>query len=271
VYGGYRVTVPSPLANISYQDRDGQVSWCGIYIEDGEAFDAFMSDTVASRLHDKEGKTEFEVYLRGLASTGFARDSLDAILAAEVQEDRDWAVGEAIAEAYLGREHQITWPWNMERDKRNPNASLPGADLIGFHTENEDVRLALGEVKSSTDAKTPPGVMNGRSGMKHQIDNLANNLSLVCQLLKWLLPRCKDTEFESYFKAAVGLFLQSGNMAISLFGVLIRDKQPNELDLKARGRTLAKSLQDPTSCHLIAIYIPCEICDLPSRVSGGGL
>jgi hypothetical protein len=264
------VTDPTPLATISYQDRDGQVSWCGVCMEDGDEFGAFMTNNVASRLHDTEGRTEFESYLRGLATTGFARDSLNAILTAEVHEERDWAVGEAMAEAYLGREHQIAWPWNMERDKRNPKASLPGADLIGFQSENEDTRLALGEVKSSADANTPPGVMNGRSGMRHQIDNLANNLSLVCQLLKWLLPRCKGTEFETPFKAAVGLFLDSGNKAVSLFGVLIRDRQPNELDLAARGRTLARTLQDPTTCHLIAIYLPCPITDLPSRIPGGG-
>ena len=257
----------SALAAVSYENQHGQVSWRGVSMEDGKGFNTFMTNDVASRLHDEEGRTEFEAHLRGLTNTGFARDSLDAILAAEVQEERDWAVGEAMAEAYLGREHKITWPWNMERDKRNPNASLPGADIVGFHIEGEDARLALGEVKSSADADTPPGVMSGRSGMTHQIDNLANELSLICQLLKWLLPRCKGTAYEAAFNAAVGLFLDSGNKAVSLFGVLIRDTQPNELDLRARGRTLTRTLQHPTTCLLLAIYLPCAIADLPSRVS----
>ena len=222
---------------------------------------------VAHGLTMIKGALSFKARLRGLTNTGFARDSLDAILAAEVQEERDWAVGEAMAEAYLGREHRVTWPWNMERDKRNPNASLPGADIVEFHIEGEDARLALGEVKSSADADTPPGVMSGRSGMTHQIDNLANELSLICQLLKWLLPRCKGTAYEAAFNAAVGLFLDSGNKAVSLFGVLIRDTQPNELDLRARGRTLTRTLQHPTTCLLLAIYLPCAIADLPSRVS----
>ena len=258
------------LATINYEDHDGQVSWRGVSMVDGDGFNMFMTNDVASRLHDEEGRTEFEAYLRGLANTGFARDSLDAILAAEVPEERDWAVGEAMAEAYLGREHGITWPWNMERDKRNPKASLPGADLVGFQIEGKGARLALGEVKSSTDANTPPGVMSGRSGMTHQIGNLANTLSLICQLLKWLLPRCKGTEHEVSFNVGVGLFLESGNKAISLFGVLIRDSQPNELDLQARGRILAGTLKKPTTCHLIAIYLPCAIADLPSRVTRGG-
>ena len=257
-------------ATTVYQGQAQQVSWRGVKMEDDDGFNTFMSDDVPARLHDEEGRAGFEAHLRGLANTGFARDSLDAVLAAEVPEERDWAVGEAIAEAYLSREHEITWPWNMERDKRNPKASLPGADLVGFRIEGKTARLALGEVKSSADIKTPPGVMNGRSGMMHQIDSLANNLSLIYQLLRWLLFRCKGTEHEVSFNAAVSLFFDSGNKAITLFGVLIRDTQPNELDLKARGRSLAATLQDPTACHLVAIYLPCTVAALPSRVSGGG-
>ena len=186
------MTEPS-LTTVRYEHQDSQVTWCGVSMEDGSGFNTFMTGDVASRLHDEEGSTEFEAHLRGLVNTEFARYNLNVILAAKVPEEHDWAVGEAIAEAYLRCEYEITWPWNMERDKRNPNASLPGADLVGFEIEGDDARLALGEVKTSTDVNTPPGVMNGRSGMIHQIDNLASNLSLICQLLKWLLPRCKGT------------------------------------------------------------------------------
>lgn len=164
-----------------YQGHDHQVAWDGVGMVAGEAFDTFMTNDVASRLHDDEGASVFETHLRGLANTGFARDNLNEILAAAIPEERDWAVGEAMAEAYLAREHQITWPWNMERDKRTPKASLPGADLVGFVTVGAVVRLVLGEVKASTDPSTPPNVMHGRSGMGHQIDHLATNLALINQ------------------------------------------------------------------------------------------
>lgn len=258
------------LSTMNYEAQDGQVSWRGISMADSDEFGAFMVNEVASRLNDKEGRNEFEAHLRGLANTGFARESLNEILEAEVPEERDWAVGEAIAEAYLGRENQINWPWNMERDKRTPKASLPGADLVGFETIGDQTRLALGEVKTSTDTNTPPNVMNGRSGMTHQIDNLATNLSLINQLLKWLLPRCKGTQYEDSFNAAITLFLDSGNKTIALFGVLIRDTQPNDLDLRPRGEMLAGTLNNPTTCHLVAIYLPCSISELPARTVGGG-
>jgi hypothetical protein len=250
------------IGTISYTGQDRQVSWHGICMTDGTAFNSFMVNDAASRLYDEEGTNDFEAHLRGLANTGFANNSLNEILNAEIPEERNWAVGEAIAEAYL-------MPWNMERDKRNPNASLQGADLVGFEIIGENVRLVLGEVKTSCETKTPPSVMYGRSGIEHQIDNLANNLGLINRLLKWLLPRCKGTRYETHFNAAIFLFLNSGNKAVALFGVLIRDTEPNELDLQARGRSLADTLHNPSTCQLIALYLPCTIADLPARVSRG--
>lgn len=257
------------FASTPYEEQDQQVGWKGVLLEEGEDFDSFLSVDVASRLHDEEGTKEFEACLRGIASTGFEQTSLEAILAAELAEQRSWAVGEALAEVHLEAEYGVSWPWNMERDKRNPKASLPGADLVGFVDEGNGVRLALGEVKTSKDAKSPPGVMDGRGGMIHQIDRLASDLTLIFQLLKWLHPRCKGTENQAPFSASLKLLFSSGNKAIVLFGVLIRDTQPNELDLKARAKKLSKLLQEPTTCHLTAIYLPCEIPDLPKRVEGG--
>ncbi|ESQ08136.1 MAG TPA: hypothetical protein DDY14_03805 [Chromatiaceae bacterium] len=257
------------FSSLCYEGAQGQVGWRGLQSEADDAFNAFLCSEVEARLHDTEGADDFEAHLRGLANTGFKRDSLGAILAAEVPEERGWAIGEAMAEAHLQQAHNVVWPWNMERDKRTPKASLPGADLVGFQVEGDVVRLALGEVKTSSDKNTPPNAMSGRSGMKHQLDELAHNLTLIGQLLKWLQPRCHSTEHEASFDSAVGLLLESGNRAVALFGVLIRDIQPDELDLSARAKTLAGSLQEPTRYQLIALYLPCTIADLPVRMSGG--
>jgi len=254
---------------IEYATDERQVSWQGVSMADGDDFSTFLATDVRSRLRDAEGAADFERHLSGLTTTGFSRDSLAELLAADVPEERDWAVGEAMAEAYLSREFQIDWPWNMERDKRTPKASLPGADLVGFVVTDGSARLALGEVKSSTDQSAPPNVMSGRSGMTHQLDVLATNLSILLTLLKWLLPRCKGTAHEATFNAAVTAFLASGNKEIALFGVLLRDTQADERDLSARGQRLAGTLGSPTTCQLVAVYLPCKIADLPSRVSEG--
>ncbi len=98
------------FGNICYEGLDRQVSWQGISTAQEEAFDSFLINDVASRLHDEEGAIDFETTLRGLANTGFAHKSIDKILAAEIPEQREWAIGEAVAEAYLSLCHNVIWP-----------------------------------------------------------------------------------------------------------------------------------------------------------------
>lgn len=252
-----------------YSDKQNATSWDGVCFTDGSNFDDFMANEVASRLHDDSGKADFTSHLNSLASTGFAHDSLQAILEAEHPEERDWAVGEALAEAWLSREHGVVWPWNMERDKRTPQASLPGADLVGFVTQGSETRLALGEVKCSSDSNTPPNVITGRNGMTRQLETLATDIGLLHTLIRWLQPRCRGSSAEPHFNAAIGLLLQSGNKAMTLFGVLVRDTQPDERDLRNRGQHLGGIVKMPAGCHLLALYLPCSITSLPDRVLGG--
>ncbi len=257
------------METTNFDTQSGNVTWKGVTLENGLDFQNFMQNDVSARLNDDEGNEDFNIHLRSLASTGFAAESLDYILCAEHPEERDWAVGEAIAESWLAKEYGVVWPWNMERDKRTPKASLPGADLVGFISDNGETQLVVGEVKCSSDDGRPPGVMYGRTGMTHQLDRLATNLTILNQLLKWLLPRCRGTEFESSFNSAVTLLLKSGNKAVCLFGVLLRDVAPDEDDLKSRGECLASTIHSSTHCQLIALYLPCSISDLPTYVSGG--
>lgn len=254
----------------AYQSEQDCVSWQGRCAQEGDAFDAFLQGTVAARLNDAEGHAEFTEHLRGLSLTGMGQEALEEVLAAEVPEARDWAVGEALAEAVLEAQHDVVLPWNTERDKRNPFASLPGADIVGFQRDGDSHRLALGEVKCSSEAQSPPQVMSGRSGMTHQLDTLASNLATLCQLLKWLLPRVKGTEHETAFNNACTRYFNSAHRDLVLFGVLIRDQAVRETDLQARGRTLAGRLQAPSCCRLLALYLPWPIAQLPARVGQGG-
>lgn len=253
-----------------YDGNESCVSWQGLSLCIDEEFRSFMQRDVAERLKDTQGIKDFEDHLRGLALTEMGKENLEAILNAAISEERDWAIGEALAEALLICIYQVVFPWNIERDKRNVNGSLPGADIIGFLPHNSGYRLVLGEVKTSSEEKYPPSVMSGRSGLVHQIDKLAQNLSTIYQLLKWLQPRCKGNKYEEAFNKSVALYLNSGNKAVSLFGVLIRDTKPNKFDLEARGKALGTTVLQPTSIDLIAVYLPCKITDLLSQIEGGG-
>lgn len=258
-----------PFVSIKYNGTKRHVSWQGLSLCSGEEFSAFMCREVADRLNDTQGRDEFHNHLRGLALTEMGKDNLEAVLNAEIPEERDWAIGEALAEALLICNYSVIFPWNMERDKRNAKGSLPGADIVGFLPLDSGFRLVLGEVKTSSQEKYPPQVMSGRSGLVHQIDYLAQNMGTIYQLLKWLHPRCKGTEYEEAFNQSVAFYLNS-RRAASLFGILIRDTAPNELDLKERGKALGNIVIHPASCELIAVYLPCKITELPNQIKEGG-
>ncbi len=254
-----------------YEDNHACVSWYGHTFSVGSEFDTFLQENVRSRLDDDEGSEDFRSHLRGLELTGMGKATLESVLTAEAPEERDWAAGEALAEAFLIETRGMVFPWNMERDKRNPFGSLPGADLVGFLSESDGYRLALGEVKTSSEKAYPPQVMSGRSGyMGHQIDTLACNLTTLCQLLKWLHPRTKGGQFQDAFDRSCVTFFNSGSKAISLFGVLIRDTQPNARDLSVRGTALRNRLVAPTRCDLIALYLPYKSNQLIPAIRQGG-
>jgi len=262
--------MPFP-SHVAYHSTHGCVSCDGLHAQDGDELGAFLTGPVAARLDDAEGGAELHDHLRGLSLTGMGQDALEEVFAAEVPEARDWAAGEALAEAVLQEHHDVVLPWNTERDKRNPFASLPGADIVGFQRDGDSHRLALGEVKCSSEAKWPPQVMSGRSGgIGHQLDTLATNLGTICQLLKWLLPRVQRTEHKGTFNQACTRYFNSGRRDLALFGILVRDQEARDADLRARGSSLSERLQVPTRCSLIALYLPWPISRLPELIRQGG-
>ena len=261
----------SSCTTTEYENNHACVSWRGQSFSVSGDFTSFLQTNVRSRLDDEEGKEDFRGHLSGLGLTGMGQKSLEAMLVAEVPEERDWAGGEALAEAYLIEKEGVIFPWNMERDKRNPFSSLPGADLVGFIAESTGYRLALGEVKTSSEDAYPPQVMSGRSGyMGHQIDKLAHDLTTIHQLFKWLYLRVKDGPYREAFDRSCKSYFNSGRKSVALFGVLIRDTQPNERDLSVRGKALRRKLATPTQCNLVALYLPWEVDQLVPSIRQGG-
>jgi len=254
----------------TYSKNDGQVKWHGKSVDDQGEFNAFLSGPTGRRLFDEEQHTQYEADLRALATTEMASDTITRLLASEPTKE-PWEVGEALAESLLEEERGVKFPWNSERDKRTPKASLPGADLVGLMEDGEEALLVLGEVKTSSDANNPPQVMTGKSGMIHQLDNLAMDISIHNCLLKWLHPRCKNTDLWPLYEKAAKKYLASGGRAIKLVGMLMRDTAPNELDLKNRAKQLATKVSAPTEVELDAWYLPTPIEDWPAVVQGGAV
>ncbi len=115
----------------------------------GEELDAALNGPVAAVLFDDKGRTDIEEILPGIVDTAFEQDGLRRVLA-EPERIEDWRVGEAIAETWLTDHRDCRFPWPDGRDERKPGSSLPGADFVGLHADDQGDCLAFGEVKTSS-------------------------------------------------------------------------------------------------------------------------
>jgi hypothetical protein len=249
-------------STIQYQGHAGSAHWEGRHVVDAKGFAGFVREVVRPRVADEI--SSFEPDLRGLATTGMATEFVERLLKA-VPEPKDWEIGEALAECALEKDsgREVHWPWNTVRDRRTPRASLPGTDLVGFYREDDTVLLLFGEVKTSSDAGTPPNVMYGGSGMTWQLEESAKRLDIQRTLLQWLQARCLVEPHRELYEKAVSRYLESGGKELLIVGVLIRDIPPNEADLQSRGKALSKKLEAPTRIELIAWYLPVPIAQWP--------
>lgn len=264
------MTVVSLDSTDHYSGSHDNASWFGRVVADEDCFKSYVATRVRARVEDDGAHDPFEAELRGMATTGMQTEFIEKLLRA-VPEEKSWAVGEALAECVLGDDEtrEICWPWNLVRDRRTPRASLPGADLVGFCKEGNAVRLIFGEVKTSSDANTPPNVMNGSGGMEWQLKDEATRLDIQHALLKWLRARCESVKHRALYLEAVRRYVQSTGKEILLVGVLLRDTEPNELDVTARAKSLAGILGSPTRIEITAWYLPVPIKDWSALLHGG--
>ena len=256
-------------SSVAYSGTADPVRWEGRVVDDRGRFGRYMREAVRPRITDEA--SSFDAELQGLATTGLETRFVERLLRA-VPDPASWEIGEAFAECALrdDPDRQVHWPWNMVRDRRTPRASLPGADLVGFYCDGQDVFLLFGEVKTSSDAHTPPGVMSGGSGMAWQLEQSAIRLDIQHTLLHWLYVRCRsESRHLELYRKAVERYLESEGKALLLVGVLLRDTPPSERDLKARGEALSHRVADPTRVDLIAWYLPVPIPDWPALVQEG--
>ncbi|MFT5327027.1 MAG: hypothetical protein ACI8P0_004913 [Planctomycetaceae bacterium] len=186
------------------------------------------------------------------------------------RQPQDWEVGEAYGEAFLTAQRKCHFPWSDRWDQRKDKSSLPGADLAGLQVTGDKslpFRFAFGEVKTSTQATYPPGVMYGQKGLKRQLDDLRDRVSIRNTLVRYLMVRAIDSDWEHKWKSAAERYFKAST-DIAVFGVLIRDVPPDRRDLSARAK--GASRKQPTKMHLelLAIYLPPDsIVDLSSHYS----
>lgn len=252
------------VGKTEYQLGSHPTIGCGLSYSGDELNTALVGE-VQEVVFDIKGQTQI---INSLSiDTGFSEDQIEQKLKIDFHKPEDWRVGEGIAECYLSTHQNCIFPWPDSRDERKVGSSLPGADLVGFQIETDEVvYFAYGEVKTSSENQQPPQVVTGRSGLQAQIEDLRDNETTKKTLVKYLAYRCKGQNWEYLFQKAAKNFLQCSKN-IRIFGFLIRDTQPNKKDIEARVNNLIKTQYLETHIELLALYLPNQsISQLSSKI-----
>ncbi len=196
---------------------------------------------VAGICFDSSGQESFENYMLSLSDTGFAPiTTVPPVI-------KDWQVGEGFAEAYVTAHSSCSFPWSNNRDLKNPNSSLTGADMVGFHQG----QFAFGEVKTSAENKFPPQVTTKKEdGLNTQLNKLCSDHSLRWVLVQYLYYRQKNSD---EYKDACKAYLEN-NHNFYIFGVLVRSTEPTINDWKYLKKHL--NVHEQNKVFLFALYLP---------------
>ncbi|RLB88203.1 MAG: hypothetical protein DRH10_07970 [Deltaproteobacteria bacterium] len=243
---------------VEYTIGTAPVTGCGISWT-AEELDTALAGPVAEVVFDDAGNADCAAILEGLSETEFDREGVQRVLNSE-QEPEAWRVGEGLAESYLTHHRNCSFPWPDGRDERKSGSSLPGADLVGFHHDGEQDCFAFGEVKTSGEAKHPPGAMYGRTGLKQQLEDLRDKVSIRDDLVKYLWHRAVNASWKGRFINAYKRY-NADSADVCLFGLLVRDVEPHRDDLRVRVTKLGKGCPSVMSIELIAIYLPAGSID----------
>jgi hypothetical protein len=215
-------------------------------------FSQYLRDKVKTKFEDREWSGI--LVEAAVNETGFSPENF-----VEIFHNRDqinsWRIGELVAECILEDLYNVRFYYNSTRDSKNHRSNLPGADLVGFCNMDDKVCFLFGEVKTSNDIRTPPHVLYGKSGMILQLETLKDNRIKRHDLVKWIFSKAVyiKGDFLQECSQALTTYIKSHYNRVRLIGILVRDTEPNERDVKARARALS-NIPLEMRVKLISLY-----------------
>ena len=235
-----------------YQTECGHIQVAGFAAESEEECRRYFVRRISTKIAESDAAELLKQHLVELETTGFNLGGLLEQVESSPQA-KDWEIGEAFAETVLEDEYEAMFPWSTSFDKRTRKASLPGPDLVGLQS-HATPRFAFGQVKSSSEGRVPPQVVNyGTDCLRNQMTQLLHVPANQQQLVSWLLVRMRGTEWETAFSEALKRYSEGD---LWLVGVLVSGgRAQNEKDLTSICAKIAHKLEG-AEVHLLGFYLP---------------
>ena len=97
--------------------------------------------------------------------------------------------------------------------------------------------------------------MYGRTGLKRQLEDLRDSVSIRDALFRYLGYRAGGSNWVERFQRAGKRYL-TNKSDVQLYGFLVRDVEPHKDDVRVRVEKLSKDCPDGTRIELLALYLP---------------
>jgi hypothetical protein len=248
---------------VEYQYIESGIrDYIGVSLSDIE-YKELLKNEVKDKLLDTPQRNKMLSILAALKSeTGFEKSET---LLADIQflsddsvEVQNFRIGEALAEVCLEKHFNCRFYWNELRDARNPKGNKTGADLVGFIEIENEILFLFGEVKTSSEQKSPPQVMTNPTGIENQLRDLYRDQNKRLILISYIQNKkslSNNLNFKENFANAIRSYYQSNGSKYLLYGVLVRDTGVNEDDIKQSYDKLKEQVLNPIGLRLFAIYV----------------
>lgn len=161
-----------------------------------------------------------------------------------------WRAGEIISRCYLEDYQHAIFPYDKRWGDINQNASPGGLDQIGF-IDKKNPSLLFVEIKTTTQKNSPPSIMYE---LRDQIMSLFNTEQRD-EIIIYVLMNIKDKKKQLRKKFDEAVFRHYKNNLFIVLGILVKEENPNEVDLK-KSFEILKPFSHDENLELHAIYLP---------------
>lgn len=93
-------------------------------------------------------------------------------------------------------------------------------------------------------------------GLKQQLEDLCQRKEITNQLVNYLAHRLKNDVLWPQYADTFKKYMSSGEEAVHILGILIRDVIPSKDDLRTRTKTLERFAVGKKTIELVGIYVP---------------
>ncbi len=245
----------------------------GLAVDSAASFRKYLTETV--RPEWERWLTLDPTMIQSMDQSGFSSAFIEKLRQSGIGESSDTALkgdfGEVFASLFLNSQYGMDFPWPAFWDRKTPEASLSGSDLVGIARDREGALFVVGQVKASSEDRCPPTVVsNRRHGLVAQLHCLRRDSQAINSHLKWLLTRAAGAAWEQDFLHALQR-VSTEPLDVMLVGVLVRDTTPSDLDLKRAHDSFAEN--KGARVFLFGCYLPLslhECIQLAGRSSDHG-